>query len=178
MKPRALHDGCFRAGVMSTVRAAMTDPAMTDPGMTDPAEPSAKRVLETTERIAESLFGLIMVLTFTGSSSIAEAGRDDVRAMRIGALGCNIAWGIIDAVLNLMQCLVSRSRSEALIRAVRTAGDAEQVRAAIDAELPRLWVLLEPSALLAIQQRLRLRARPSCCRWVSVPDRRSSIRRQ
>jgi hypothetical protein len=46
------------------------------------------RVLEPAERIAEVLFGLIMVLTFTGSLSIAEAGRDDIRAMLIGALGC------------------------------------------------------------------------------------------
>ena len=38
-----------------------------------------------------------MVLTFTGSLSVAEAGRDDVRTMLIGALGCNLAWGIIDA---------------------------------------------------------------------------------
>ena len=40
-----------------------------------------------------------MVLTFTGSLSVAEAGRDDVRTMLIGALGCNLAWGIIDGVL-------------------------------------------------------------------------------
>jgi hypothetical protein len=32
-----------------------------------------------------------MVLTFTGSLSVAEAGREDVRTMLIGALGCNIA---------------------------------------------------------------------------------------
>jgi hypothetical protein len=33
-----------------------------------------------------------MVLTFTGSLSVADAGRADVRAMLIGALGCNLAW--------------------------------------------------------------------------------------
>jgi len=54
---------------------------------------SRKRVLEPNERISEVLFGLIMVLTFTGSLSVAESGRDDVRAMLIGALGCNLAWG-------------------------------------------------------------------------------------
>ena len=48
---------------------------------------SRKRVLEPIERNSEVLFGLIMVLTFTGSLSIAEAGRDDVRAMLIGAFG-------------------------------------------------------------------------------------------
>ena len=55
--------------------------------------PSGVRVLDPSERIAEVLFGLIMVLTFTGSLSIADAGANDVRVMLIGALGCNLAWG-------------------------------------------------------------------------------------
>ena len=38
---------------------------------------SSKRVLEPIERVSEVLFGLIMVLTFTGSLSVAEAGRED-----------------------------------------------------------------------------------------------------
>ena len=57
-----------------------------------PATPALavnKRVLAADERIAEVLFGLIMVLTFTGSLSVADAGRDDIRAMLIGAIGCN-----------------------------------------------------------------------------------------
>ena len=54
------------------------------------------------------LFGLIMVLTFTGSLSVAEADRDDVRTMLIGALGCNLAWGIIDGVLYLMGSLAEK----------------------------------------------------------------------
>jgi hypothetical protein len=52
-----------------------------------------------------------MVLTFTGSLSVAEAGRDDVRTMLIGALGCNLAWGIIDGVLYLMGCLADKGRN-------------------------------------------------------------------
>src|SRR5204863_508677 len=52
-------------------------------------EGSSRRVLEPIERISEVLFGVIMVLTFTGSLSVAEAGREDVRTMLIGAIGCN-----------------------------------------------------------------------------------------
>jgi hypothetical protein len=58
----------------------------------------ARRVLEPDERIAELLFGLIMVITYTGSLSIATSQREDVRGMVVGALGCNLAWGIIDGV--------------------------------------------------------------------------------
>ena len=51
-----------------------------------------------------------MVLTFTGSLSVAKPGRDDVRTMLIGALGCNIAWGIIDGILYLMSRLSEQGR--------------------------------------------------------------------
>ena len=74
------------------------------------SERSSKRVLEPIDRVSEVLFGLIMVLTFTGSLSVAEAGREDVRTMLIGALGCNLAWGIIDAILYLMGCLAEKER--------------------------------------------------------------------
>ena len=60
------------------------------------------------------LFGLIMVLTFTGTISVADAGRTDIRAMLVGALGCNLAWGVIDAVLYLMGSLASKSRPRTL----------------------------------------------------------------
>ena len=43
-----------------------------------------------------------MVLTFTGSLSVATADRAETRAMLIGAIGCNIAWGLIDAIMYLM----------------------------------------------------------------------------
>jgi hypothetical protein len=66
--------------------------------MNNSSRSPSSRVLEPGERISEVLFGLIMVLTFTGSLSVAEAGREDIRTMLVGALGCNLAWGIIDAV--------------------------------------------------------------------------------
>jgi hypothetical protein len=62
-------------------------------------------VLEPIERLAEGLFGVIMALTWTGSLSVAEAGREDVRTRLIGTLGCNLAWGIIDAIMDLPRTL-------------------------------------------------------------------------
>ena len=63
---------------------------------------TSRRLLEPMERISEVLFGLIMVLTYTCSFSVAGAGREEVRTMLVGALGCNLAWGMIDAVFYLM----------------------------------------------------------------------------
>ena len=61
----------------------------------------ARRLLDPLARASEVLFELIMVLTFTLSLNATAAGREDVSAMLIGALGCNLAWGIIDAVMFL-----------------------------------------------------------------------------
>ena len=84
--------------------------------MSEPAVRSSKHVLDPVDHVSEVLFGLIMVLTFTGSLSVAEAGREDIRAMLIGALGCNLAWGIIDGILYLMGCLAEKGRSLATLR--------------------------------------------------------------
>ena len=80
-------------------------------GQTTMASEQRRRVLEPTERFSEILFGLIMVLTFTGSLSVATSGREDVKAMIIGAIGCNLAWGIVDAIMYVMNSLAERGRS-------------------------------------------------------------------
>ena len=117
---------------------------------------SSRRVLEPYERISEVLFGLIMVLTFTGSLSVAEAGRDDVRAMLIGALGCNIAWGVIDGVLYLMGSLADKGRDLMTFRAIRRAANAQKEQELIAAALPPfLTSILQPSEIESIRQRLR-----------------------
>ena len=66
---------------------------------------SSKRLLEPVDRISEVLFGLIMALTFTCALSVANAGEEEVREMLVGALGCNLAWGVVDAVMYLLACL-------------------------------------------------------------------------
>ena len=65
-------------------------------------------VLSTLERVEEVVFGLIMALTFTGTLSVATADRAEVRTMLIGALGCNLAWGLVDAVMYLLGVLADR----------------------------------------------------------------------
>ena len=94
------------------------------------------RILEPGERISEALFGLIMVLTFTGSLSVVNAGRADVGAMLIGALGCNLAWGIIDGILYLMGCLGEQGRSIRSLRALQEATTPDEAHRAIAGALP------------------------------------------
>ena len=114
-----------------------------------------KRVLEPIDRVSEVLFGLIMVLTFTGSLSVAEAGRDDVRAMLIGALGCNLAWGIIDGVLYLMGSLAEKGRGLLAFRALRKTADPNDAQRLIaDALPPAVASVMQPDELEAVRQRL------------------------
>ncbi len=94
------------------------------------------RVLDPLERFSEIVFGLIMVLSFTCALSVAEAGREDVRAMFIGAIGCNLAWGIIDAAFYLIACLTEHGRHAVLLRNVQRSSDPEQARQFITEALP------------------------------------------
>ena len=120
----------------------------------DPVKPS-RRVLDPIDRVSEVLFGLIMVLTFTGSLSVADAGRDDVRAMLVGALGCNLAWGIIDAVLYLMGCLAEKGRNLAAFLAVRRATSPQQAHRLIaDVLPPAVASVVQPKDLETMRLRL------------------------
>lgn len=134
----------------------MANPTLPLMRMSTATPTPSRRVLEPAERVAEVLFGLIMVLTFTGSLSVAEAGRDDVRTMLIGALGCNLAWGIIDGVLYLMGCLAEKGRGLQTLHAVRRSNDPQIARQAIAAALPTpLASILSQAEIESMRVRLQ-----------------------
>lgn len=113
------------------------------------------RALDPTERVSEILFGLIMVLTFTGSLSAAESGRNEVRTMLIGALGCNLAWGIIDAIFYLMNTLGARGHGLVVLQRLRGIADPAKAHALIADELPPVVAsVLRSEDLEAMRQRL------------------------
>lgn len=95
-----------------------------------------KRVLQPIERISEVLFGLIMALTFTGTLSAAESGRAEVHTMLVGALGCNLAWGFVDAIMYLMGCLAERGSDQRIAERLRSAASTEQAREIVAEALP------------------------------------------
>lgn len=102
-----------------------------------------------------------MVLTFTGGLSVAEAGREDVRRMLIGALGCNLAWGIIDGVLYLMGCLAEKGRSLQAFRAVRKASNPGEAQRLVADALPSvIGSVLEPAELETMSRRLQALPEP------------------
>lgn len=128
-------------------------------------------VLEPIERLSEILFGLIMVLTFTGSLSVATADRAEVKVMLIGALGCNIAWGLIDAIMYLMACLNEHGLDLRTIARVRRAGSAEAAHEVIRSRLPGVVAAeLRTDALERIRQRVNHMADKAEPRYLTRED--------
>jgi hypothetical protein len=116
---------------------------------------STRRVLDPIDRVSEVIFALIMVLTFTGSLSVATAGHGEVRAMLVAALGCNLAWGIIDALLYVMGNLAERGRGLAALHALHGTQDPREGQRLVAAALPPVIAsVVEPTELEAIRGRL------------------------
>lgn len=77
-------------------------------------------ILDPLERASEIIFGLIMALTFTSTISLF-ATKADVHTMLAGAIGCNLAWGIVDAAMYLLAQIVTRERWRTLAIEVASA---------------------------------------------------------
>jgi VIT1/CCC1 family predicted Fe2+/Mn2+ transporter len=115
---------------------------------------SPKHLLDPVDRISEVLFGLIMAVTFVGSLSVATAGQAEVREALTAALGCNLAWGLVDAVMYVVRTATERARGRALARAV-LASDREQARRLMREALPDgLVALLRDADLDGLRERL------------------------
>lgn len=96
-----------------------------------------KRVplLDPIDRVSEILFGLIMAVTIVGSVSIGSTAHDPGRASTVAALGCNIAWGLVDAVMYLLRTATERTRIRRIAYRVKAA-DKDDACRLIAEELP------------------------------------------
>jgi hypothetical protein len=111
------------------------------------------RVLDPMERISETLFGLIMVLTFICSLGVATSGNIKIQTMLIGALGCNLAWGIVDGGLYLLARINQRGGNILTLRAIRQAPDPEIARRVIADALPPELASILPTEQLELMRR-------------------------
>jgi hypothetical protein len=120
------------------------------------------RVLDPMERTSETLFGLIMALTFICSLGVATADDIKVQTILIGALGCNLAWGIVDGGLYLLARINEQASKIHTLRSVRQAPDPETARRVIaDALSPELASVLPPGQLELMRQKLHQFPEPS-----------------
>ena len=123
----------FPAMVLSLTRKSTLDKP--EESMTGAAGDERAQLLDPIDRISEILFGLIMAVTIVGSLSIATAGRDEMRTVSMAALGCNLAWGLVDAVMYLIRTMTERSRNRVLAKRIAGA-DADTARQLIMKVLP------------------------------------------
>jgi VIT1/CCC1 family predicted Fe2+/Mn2+ transporter len=134
------------------------------------AQDTRQPVLDPVDRVSELLFGLFMALTFVGAVSVAESGRAELRTMYAAALGCNLAWGLVDAVMYVVRTITARGRSLTLLRAVRAVPDAAAGRELIrDSLTPMVASLVSDAALDELRHRMLTMA--------DVPQR-PTLRRQ
>ena len=123
--------------------------------MPDQKKEKRHPVLDPINRISEIIFGLLMALSFTGSLNAASDGREEVRTMMLTALGCNLAWGLVDAVMYLVATMTGRARNLTLLNRVRGAVDPKEAHSSIAEALPgRLGEAIGANGLEDMRRRL------------------------
>jgi VIT1/CCC1 family predicted Fe2+/Mn2+ transporter len=76
--------------------------------------------------------------------------------MLIGALGCNLAWGMIDGLFYLMGSFAEKGHGLKIYRAVRSSSDPAQAQQMIEEAMPAVIAsVMKPSELEAIHERVK-----------------------
>jgi VIT1/CCC1 family predicted Fe2+/Mn2+ transporter len=95
--------------------------------------------LDLQSRISEGLFGMIMVLTFTGTISVSTSGKQEISELLWAALGCNLAWGLVDAIMYLMDELFGRARSVTQLKRIKKSKNRLETREIVKENIPPLF---------------------------------------
>ena len=128
-------------------------------------------VLDPVDRISEVLFGLIMALTFTGAISASTSTPDDVRQLLWAAMGCNLAWGLVDGIMNLMGSLLERGHNLTVIRKIKNANSEEVRQQVLSDEIPPfLAELITPEEMQTLGQRMKSLPEPPTKRLINSQD--------
>lgn len=112
-----------------------------------------------------------MVLTFTSSISVAESGRAETREVLVAALGCNVAWGIVDAAFYVMSSVIARARGIRILRTIRENRDQElSQRLILDALPEPVSAVLSPPEVEELRVRLARHPDPAAHAALSRRD--------
>jgi VIT1/CCC1 family predicted Fe2+/Mn2+ transporter len=133
-------------------------------------------VLAPIDRVSEVLFGLIMVLSFTGAISAGTDSREDVRELLWAALGCNIAWGLVDAIMYWMSLIVERGHAIQVIRRINSSQDKESNRKLIQNELsPAMSKLIREEEVDHVVSQIKKIPEPTNRLLLTFDDFRSGL---
>ncbi len=157
----------------------MTAPTPSQPTAQRAAPPAAHktvkesfvaRLVEPLDRLVEGIYSVLIVLTFTLAARAVQVQSGDpadtsalLFQLFVAALGCAVAWGLIDGAMYVLTCVFERGKDRRLYRLVRDAASEEDGIAVLAAELDDDMGSLATSAeRRAIYQTLysRLRSAP------------------
>lgn len=93
------------------------------------------------DQLGEVLCGVIMTLTFTlGAGVVAGNSADAGTTLLYSTLGCNVAWGVIDGALLILDRVFDRSRLTRLGRVIAGSADEQRALAIVAEELDETLV--------------------------------------
>ena len=95
-----------------------------------------KRLLEPIDRLSEILFGLIMALSITCTISVTNTTEARLKDLLFAAFGCNIAWGLVDAVAYILTKLAVEGHNKSILNFIFKTNHPEKARAFIADSLP------------------------------------------
>ena len=134
----------------------------------NPKQSTDQSGLDPVERASEVVFGTLMAMSFTGTLSVATAGEQDIHTMLWAAVGCNLAWGLTDAVMYLLAEITERERKISFLHRLHHAASAEEADRLIADEMPeRLRSHANPAVFEAFRQSL-----------VELPEPRALLERR
>jgi len=114
-----------------------------------PRESFIGRLLDPIDRLSETIFSILIMLTFTMAFGIFQLGGDPKQMtsaehsteLLIAALSATIAWGLIDGVMYALFSVFERGEKHRLLKQIQVATTQEESIEAIAEELDHV---LEP----------------------------------
>jgi hypothetical protein len=105
-------------------------------------------VLNPTDRFSEVVFGVVMAMTFTGTVSVASGGEQNLHQLLYAAVGCNLAWGVVDAVMYVITSVADRGWTYRLVGAIGGAKEPDAGRRIVAENLPGGLADVLPTSVL------------------------------
>lgn len=135
----------------------------------------ARPVLDPVDRMSEIVFGLLMALSFTGTMSAAVADGEQVGGVLVAALGCNVAWGIVDSVMFVLAAAVERARKRHLMTSIRKDAVPEARQVFLEHLPDEIGSCLDNSQVEALFSCMRAKPEVQGGRVVTLGDFKAAV---
>lgn len=100
------------------------------------AETLSKKILSPMDRLTELMSGVIMTVTLTAYLRVSTHGEVSSAILVSSAIGCNLAWGLIDGTFFWLNSAFTRARQHATVTKLLATPNIESFTAQLESELP------------------------------------------